>query len=125
MNVLVDRKDKEVIYSIIHQHDIKAYKDGVELELTNDTLEVALEKSSSNVIVITEILGEQIVDKYEEFLTGMEEIQSENILYINRPNISTTGLSTFNISRKSDEKTSHKKGFLEGFLLGNTVDKSL
>ena len=124
MNVLVDRKDDKVVYNITHQYDIKAYKDGVELELTSDTLEITLEESSSNIIVITEILDEQIIDKYEEFLTGMEEIQSNNTLYLNTPNVASTNMSIFNINAKHNEKTSYRKGFMEGFLVGNTIDKS-
>ena len=124
MNVLVERKNKKIIYNIVHENSVKAYKDGVELELTNNTLEIALEKSLSNIIMITEILDEQIIDKYEEFLTGMEEIQSDNTLYLNTPDIALTNMVVFNINRERDEKTSYKKGFLEGFLVGNTIDKS-
>lgn len=124
MNVLVDRKDDKVIYNIIHQYNIKAYKDGIELELTSDILEITLEKSSFNIITITEILNEQIVDKYEEFLTGADEFQTNCVLYLNTPNIISTTAKMFNNSRKNDDKSSYKKGFIEGFLLGNTIDKT-
>ena len=120
MNVLVDRKDDKVIYNIIHQYNVKVYKDGVELELTSDTFEITLERSSFNIIIITEISNQQIVDRYEEFLTGADEFQADCVSYLNTPNIVSTTAKMFN----NDDKKAYDEGFIEGLLIGSIIDRN-